>query len=186
MGRPKLLLAWEGTSIVGHLLRQWRPLAGDDVFVVVAEGDQGMLAELDRLGFPQANRIGNPAPERGMFSSVQCAARRMQREKQLSHGVIVLGDQPHLRSETLSGLAEFARRHPDKVCQPSWQGRPRHPVLLPRSVFEALAASPAATLKEALSRQNVALCPMADPGLDLDLDTPADYERALEFCRRSK
>ena len=30
--------------------------------------------ELDRLGFPPGNRIPNPDPQRGMFSSIQCAA----------------------------------------------------------------------------------------------------------------
>ncbi len=75
MGRPKLLLPWGGTSVLGHLIRQWRALDAKQIAVVCARDDGAMQAELDRLGFAEENRICNPAPERGMFSSIQCAAQ---------------------------------------------------------------------------------------------------------------
>src|SRR5437764_10462403 len=75
MGRPKLLLPWGATSALGHLIEQWRKLGAHQIAVVCAAGDTGMQAELDRLKFPIECRIFNEAPERGMFSSIQCAAR---------------------------------------------------------------------------------------------------------------
>src|ERR1017187_4844161 len=71
MGKPKLLLPWGKTSVLGHLIEQWRALGADQIAVVCAPGDVAVRAELDRLGVLEGNRIGNPAPERGMFSSVQ-------------------------------------------------------------------------------------------------------------------
>ena len=76
MGRPKLLLPWGQTSVLGHLLGQWQALRVGQTAVVCAAGDDGIHAELDRLGFPAADRICNPAPDRGMFSSIQCAANQ--------------------------------------------------------------------------------------------------------------
>src|SRR6185436_20556066 len=98
----------------------------------------------------------------------------------LTHWAITLGDQPHLQFETLCALLDFSSLNPDHICQPSHGGRPRHPVLLPRRLFQELASTSRATLKEFLAehRDPLRLIESSDPGLDLDLDTPADYEEA--------
>jgi molybdenum cofactor cytidylyltransferase len=149
--------------------------------VVCAPGDLAIQAELDHLGFPAQNRIINPVPERGMFSSIQCAARWPGWQAALTHWAIVLGDQPHLRPQTLRQVLDFSAARPGKVCQPARQGHGRHPVLLSKAVFQQVAATTAATLKEFLAAEaaQVALCELDDPGLDLDIDRPEDYEKAL-------
>ena len=38
MGRPKLLLPWGDTSIIGHLIEQWRALAAAQIAVVRRPG----------------------------------------------------------------------------------------------------------------------------------------------------
>jgi molybdenum cofactor cytidylyltransferase len=188
MGRPKMLLPWGATSVLGHLIAQWRGLPAEQVAVVCAPAGQAIHLELDRLGFPQQDRIINPTPELGMFSSVRCAASWNRWNSTLSHWAIVLGDQPHLKRETLGALIDFARTQPDKICQPSWHGRPRHPVLLPEPVFRALGNSAEQHLKQFLRAvaQPVALCEMDDPGLDFDLDQPSDYERAVHLFTKGK
>src|SRR5260370_30859135 len=74
MGQPKLLLPWGPTSVLGHLLEQWQSLGAKQIAVVVGATDRVLERELDRLNFANKNRIVNEAPERGMFSSIQCAA----------------------------------------------------------------------------------------------------------------
>jgi molybdenum cofactor cytidylyltransferase len=181
MGRPKLLLPWRGTSVLGHLIRQWRALGAKQIAVVCAPDNRAMRLELDRLGFPADNRIVNPVPLRGMFSSIQCAAKWPGWQAGLRHWAIVLGDQPHLEPHTLRRLLSFSSAHPASVCQPARRGHGRHPVLLPRGVFRRVATTTAATLKEFLtaSPQRVAFCEVDDPGLDLDIDRPEDYQNAL-------
>ena len=184
MGRPKLLLPWGGTSVLGHLVEQWQGLRAEQIVVVCAAGDQSLQAELDRLGFTPQNRIINPAPERGMFSSIQCAARWRGWQQGLTHWAIVLGDQPHLRRQTLQRVLDFSAAHPTRVCQPARHGHGRHPVLLPEAMFRRVAVSTAATLSEFLAAtpQQVALCELDDAGLDLDIDCPEDYEKALSLA----
>jgi len=179
MGRPKLLLPWRGTSILGHLIRTWKLLRAGSIGVIVAQGDQTMVEELDRLGVPTTSRIFNPCPEQGMFSSIQCAARSADFPTNLSHCAVVLGDQPHLQLATLQRVVQFTARASDKACQPAYQGHARHPVFLPADLFRSLAESRAATLKQALAEWEMRLCECDDPGLDFDLDTPKDYQRAL-------
>jgi molybdenum cofactor cytidylyltransferase len=181
MGRPKLLLPWSGTSVLGHLISQWEELGAAQVAVVCALGDQCILGELARLNVPAANRITNPHPDRGMFSSIQCAARWQGWQPNLSHLAIVLGDQPLVRAETLRGLLEFSAARPQRICQPAQGGHARHPVMLPRATFLLLGNSTAPTLKAFLERRasDLAAYSANDPGLEVDLDRPEDYQRAL-------
>jgi molybdenum cofactor cytidylyltransferase len=114
-----------------------------------------------------------------MFSSIQCAANWTGWQSGLTAWAIVLGDQPHLKFITLEALLTFHREHPHEVCQPEFGGHRRHPVILPLEAFERLAQSGAETLKEFLKSEPRApiKCPINDPGLGIDLDTPEDYER---------
>lgn len=188
MGQPKLLLPWGQTSVLGHLVGQWQALRARHTAVVCAAGDEAIRTELDRLGFPAANRIYNPAPDRGMFSSIQCAAQWAGWRAGLTHWAIVLGDQPLVRGETLRRLLEFSTARPELICQPVRGGHGRHPVVLPRVTFLALAGSTAPTLKEALqaSAGQVAFCPVDDPGLELDIDRPEDYDKAVELAAKQE
>jgi len=125
----------------------------------------------------------NPNAGRGMFSSVRCAAEWGGWKRGLTHWAIVLGDQPHLRVATLKAVIEFAGLNRGKICQPSREGRARHPVLLPRAVFKKLRDSKHETLKDFLQAfaEEVRLVELDDAGLDLDIDRLEDYERAREF-----
>ncbi len=182
MGRPKMLLPWKQTTVLGHLIGLWTRLPVMQIAVICAADDAAINVELDRLKFPLENRIVNPSPTGGMFSSVQCAARWPGWQTSLTHWAIALGDQPHLKSETLQALIDFAAQQPGRICQPSWRGHARHPVLLPGAAFQRLAGSKAETLKEFLQSMadELALIGINDPGLELDLDVPADYEIAFQ------
>jgi len=208
MGRPKLLLPWAGTSILGHLLEQWRELRATQIAVVCAPRIEGqtprqssqaarpgriaptlnnsdVLDELTRLDFPAGNQIQNPNPDRGMFSSIQCAAAWDRWNGSLTHWALVLGDQPHLRQSTLQSALDLAASRPEEVVQPAQAGHRRHPVILPKSAFLRLAKSTASNLSEFLQNCHSTSFESDDPGLDLDIDRPEDYEKALALARLS-
>ena len=188
MGRPKLLMPWRGTTVIGHLLSQWQELGAAQITVVSRANDFGFTAELDRLNFPTANRIENSQPERGMFSSIVCAANWGGWSNAISNWAIVLGDQPHLRTEALRHLLEFSAQNQKAICQPVFGGRTGHPVILPRTIFHELKNSGAATLKDFLklaTTPNVQ-CPVTDAGLSLDMDTPEDYRRLQDSFAHEK
>ena len=180
MGRPKLLLPWHDTTVLGHLLAQWRRLEAAQIAVVTAPEAASLLVELDRLGVAAADRLVNPQPERGMFSSVQCAARWPGWRPAATHFAVTLGDQPLVQEETLREFLHFVAGYPDCIAQPARNGRPRHPVVLPQRVWAEVGTARDETLKAFLNARDElrALREFADAGLDLDLDTPADYQRA--------
>jgi len=179
MGKPKLLLPWHGTTVIGGILAQWRELGVAQIGIVLRPNDMALRMELDRLRFPEDARIENPEPERGMFSSIVCAAHWSGWRREIKSWAIVLGDQPHLQTETLRTLLKTHAQNRDGICQPMSGGRRAHPVILPYSTFDSLKSSGAATLKDFL---NLAAAPrvlheVADSGLLLDMDTPEDYKR---------
>lgn len=181
MGRPKLLLPWRETTVIGHIIGQWRELGASQIAAVQRDNDLALTAELDRLNVSKLDRIKNPQPEHGMFSSILCAANWDGWRGDLESFAIALGDQPQLRLETLRGLLTCHNQHPNALCQPVFQGRPRHPVLLPRDIFYQLKSTRAETLKDFLKliAPSGVQYPVDDAALALDLDTPEDYIEAM-------
>ncbi len=183
-GRPKLLLPWGNTSILGHLVRTWNSLGAQQLVVVSRPADTGLEMELKSLAGASVEQVINPNADEGMFSSIRAAAQWHGWEPVISNWAIVLGDQPHLRPATLEALVQACENEPWQAHQPCRHGEPRHPVLLPGGLFRELAAGDLAalTLKDFLSAHPVALTELDDPGLDLDIDTVADYEAALRLA----
>ncbi|MGC9941510.1 MAG: nucleotidyltransferase family protein [Verrucomicrobiota bacterium] len=181
MGKPKLLLPWRDTTVIGQLITQWQELGAAQISVVLRAGDAVLAAELDRLNFPASNRIENPQPEQGMFSSIVCAACWVGWRKEISSWAIVLGDQPHLQSATLRQLLTLSAQNPGAICQPAYAERTGHPVILPVNAFSELKNSAAVTFKDFLNLTAVprVQCRVPDAGLSLDMDTPEDYKRLI-------
>jgi molybdenum cofactor cytidylyltransferase len=184
MGEPKLLLPWGQTSVLGHLLAQWTKLHAQQTAVVLAAGAQPIIKELDELNFPKGNRVFNLAPDDGMFSSIQSAANWPGWHPELTHWLIMLGDQPHLRETTLQQLLDFGARNPEKICQPIRGERRKHPVLLAKRFFHDLGKTSAGDLKMFLVENAADLTGFqsTDTGLDFDMDTREDYERVKQFA----
>ena len=82
MGRPKLLLPWGQTSVVGHLVQKWTQLGAAQITTVCA-GDALVLGpELDRIHFSPANRIVNLSPEQLESLSLEEIRRLDAEERQ--------------------------------------------------------------------------------------------------------
>ena len=183
MGRPKLLLPWGKTTVLGHLVELWKSLGARQIAIVGAAGARFLEAELDRLRVSPADCIWNPNPSRGMFSSILCAARWNGWKDGLTHWAVVLGDQPHVSRKTLKRVLDFGEAHPSSICLPRQGGHRRHPVLLPRRAFRQLGNSAARNFKSFLDRPpvKVSFCDVEDPSLAFDIDRPEDYEKTVKM-----
>jgi molybdenum cofactor cytidylyltransferase len=177
MGRPKLLLPWGGTTVLGHVTGQWRLLNAVQIVPVFRSGDLTLEEEWVRLGNVLESRISNAQAEAGMFSSVQAASKWGGWRSEISHFVITLGDQPQVSRETLGSLVQFASRCRSSVIQPQVNGRAKHPVVLRRDIFLSLGSSSAATFRDFLEQHPTdrRFMDSDDSGLEFDLDTPEDY-----------
>jgi molybdenum cofactor cytidylyltransferase len=181
MGAPKLCLPWNDTTVLGHLLNQWREAGAEKILVVhPREPRSPVTLELDRLAIPSEERTPTEAPERGMMGSVVTAAVRAVEDSTLTHLIIALGDQPHLRTETLRELLRACDTAPGQMVRVLHQNKPGHPLALPAELLPELSQTPCATLREFLGLQNAPVLDLTcdDSGVLLDMDTPDDYARA--------
>jgi len=112
-GRPKVLLSWEGRTLVTRAVETAGSLqASGPVIVVIGHEAERVKAELDRAGaaggFPRILVVRNPCPEEGMGSSLRRGA--------LAAGprdlVVMLADQPLVTTATLERLLAAFRAHP--------------------------------------------------------------------------
>jgi molybdenum cofactor cytidylyltransferase len=179
MGKPKLLLPWRDTTVIGQIVSTWRELSAAQIAIVMRPDDTSLSAELDRLGLTGKDRIENPQPEQGMFSSILCAANWPGWKTGISGWAIVLGDQPQLSAQALRPLVALHAQNLEQICQPAVGTHAGHPVILSKAAFEALGQARTRTLKDFLKEMTSACVhlKLSDPGVLLDLDTPEDYTR---------
>jgi molybdenum cofactor cytidylyltransferase len=69
MGRPKMLLPWGETTVLGHLIRQWGEMAATQITVVCAADDEALQNEFGRHAATAWSRAAEP--ERGLSSPQQ-------------------------------------------------------------------------------------------------------------------
>jgi molybdenum cofactor cytidylyltransferase len=178
MGRPKALLPCpaSGYSFVRHQIEVFRSAGTDEVVVVGRPGIPQVEAEAIAAG---ALFTLNPTPPRGQLSSLLVG---IDRAEDLGATAILSTpvDLPGISSVVVSSIIAAGRRGSHPIVRPTHEGRGGHPVYFARAMFEelrrmdpgigargVLRADPARVLDLAVS----------DPGILLDVDTPADYRR---------
>ena len=179
MGTCKLLLPWDGKTILTHLLDQWRIAGAAQIAPVIDPSNQPLRKALAHAGFSPSDWIENRAPQLGMFSSLQEASRWTGWLSTLTHWIISLGDQPHIQTSTLRLLLDAARENPTHICQPALNGHTAHPIILPASNFRELAQNNVPDLRTYIRTREALRLRVAveDAGVSRDLDTPEDYAR---------
>jgi CTP:molybdopterin cytidylyltransferase MocA len=167
MGSPKAFLDYRGETFLGRLTRMLRVYC-ESVFVVAGAP----------LEAPGTQVVVNPAPERGMLSSLQCglAAAVAAGTKQAVAFTPV--DYPAMEESTIEAIV--ARWSGELLRIPRHQGRRGHPVLIARPIISEILALPdGAQARDVVRRHetDIVYVDVNDPGILADVDTPADYER---------
>lgn len=182
MGRPKLLLPYRGTTVIGSLLATLATPRLTGCCVVVRAEDHTLQQEVLRHGGTVLSPTEDP-PD--MRASVEFALQHIvtQYHPDDDDGwLLIPADHPWLSSALLADLlAVWDARRPD-ILVPTYHGRRGHPTLFRWSTVRALTEIPADYGLNWLLKQyadQVWDWPCEYPEAILDLDTPEDYERLL-------
>ena len=128
--------------------------------------------------------IYNADYESGMFSSVRTGINAALGAQA---SLLFPADVPLVSSETIRGLvAAYEKGSPSRFAVPVYEGRNGHPLLIPQKYYdEILDYSGEGGLKGVRSRYDAEMLryPVNDIGCVLDMDTPDDYERILEYIK---
>jgi molybdenum cofactor cytidylyltransferase len=183
MGRPKMILPWDGATVLARVLETLAAAMGDRpaAAVVVTGGDEeAVRAEVSRVAQRLAARMSvacarNPDFRNGeMIDSMRVGLRSLPAEAEVA--LLALGDQPQLSVEAARAVIEAAERSASPIVVPACGGRRGHPWAVARPLWDELRR--AKTARDFLEprRAEIEECP-ADATVLKDLDSPEDYAR---------
>lgn len=170
LGGAKLALPWGESTILGTVLATLAE-AGLGHVVVVLGHDPETLAGL--VAAAGAQWVINPDYPTGMLSSVRCGLAAVGR---VDAALVMPGDLPLVRSDTVAAIAAAPAEWP--LIIPTCQGERGHPLRLAATLFERVGTlDQEVGLRQLRERwpELVRYLEVDDPGIRIDIDTPADY-----------
>jgi molybdenum cofactor cytidylyltransferase len=174
LGRPKQLLPYGGSTLLGHTLATARACGFDQLVCVIGGAAEQVRDAVDLAG---VEVVENDEFGTGCSSSIALALGAVDARSDVL--VLLLGDQPGVTPETVSALLAGRGDAPLAVCR--YEDGRGHPFAFARSTFADLAALHGDKgVWKLLDRGagDVAEVEVAGP-VPLDVDTWDDYRAVL-------
>jgi molybdenum cofactor cytidylyltransferase len=179
MGTPKQLLRIGGETILERTLKNVRASQSAEIVLVVGHAAESVEKEIST---EQIRVVHNPDYQQGMGTSLRAGLAAVSADA--SAAIIVLADQPFVRSETLNKLIACHREsRPQTVIPqiiiPLYKGFRGNPVLLDRSVFaevQSLSGDVGCRAIFGDHTEGILKLPVDDPGILQDIDSRNDLE----------
>ncbi|EIM27893.1 nucleotidyltransferase family protein [Microvirga lotononidis] len=180
---PKLLARMDGRPLVHHVASAALESLAEPVIAVT--GHHASEVEGALAGLP-IHIIRNDAFAHGLSTSLKAGFAALPSEARAA--VILLGDMPCIKSSLIDTLVhEWQRAGEPMALVPTLNGRRGNPVILSRKLagqIEQLSGDSGAgpILR---GRSDVLECPVDDPAILQDIDTPADLGHVSPEKRQS-
>ncbi len=183
MGQPKLLLPFGETTVIGRLIRLLQAEKLADVLVLVRPDDAALAAEVRKHGARVVQPPSAPQEMRVSVEHLLDAIEQTGSPTPADGWLLIPGDHPLVSPSTLRQLITEWHDHPASIVLPVAQHRRGHPTIFPWSFAEQVRQlSPDVGVNHLLRGDDTPLLeiPVDDPTILLDLDTPEDYQRAIQ------
>ncbi|MBM4314082.1 MAG: molybdenum cofactor cytidylyltransferase [Deltaproteobacteria bacterium] len=182
MGRPKQMLAWQGKTLLRHVLDSLIDSAVDDIILVLGHEAEAIRKSLTDLQSSRIKVVINPDYKRGMASSLRRGLLALVPGSEAF--LVLLADQPGIGPEIIDRLIRGFREADPKrgIVRPVYRGRPGHPVLIGvRYLQEALQLQGDVGARQILIDHPVDILEIeVDRDAVLkDIDTPEEYQKLI-------
>jgi len=174
MGAPKQLLRLDDRPLLEHVLYNIRDSKVRDMIVVLGGSAEAVQREID---LRDVRVVVNENYQQGMGTSLKAGISAVAPDA--DSALIILADQPFVRSATLDALIAEHRRSKAEIVIPTFRGFRGNPVLLDRSVFPELTRLGGDIGCRAIfgdHPQGIVKLPVDDIGILLDIDRWGDLE----------
>jgi molybdenum cofactor cytidylyltransferase len=182
MGRSKAALALSnGDTFITRIVRAFKDASVEDVVVVVGH-DAKAVVDAFAASDLVARFVENPDYEQGQLSSLLAGLRVVDRPGVVAT-LVTLVDVPLVSSATVRAVIDRYHTTHAPIVRPVRGAAHGHPVLIDRSLFDALRRADPAEGAKGVIRSNVSAAgdvAVDDDGAFADADTPEDYERLRE------
>jgi molybdenum cofactor cytidylyltransferase len=175
MGTPKQLLRLGGKSLLEHTLNNVRGSGVDEIVLVLGASADEVRRQLATDGL---RVVVNPDFQQGMGTSLRTGLAAVSAS--IRGALIVLADQPFVRSSTLDQMIAYREKHAPQILIPLYRGFRGNPVLLDRSVFPELMNLTGDIGCRAIfgsHTESIHKLAVDDAGILLDIDSTQDWER---------
>lgn len=181
MGRSKAALPLSnGDTFITRIVRTFKAASVEDVVVVVGH-DAKVVVDAFAASDLVARFVENPDYEQGQLSSLLAGLSVVDRPGVVA-ALVTLVDVPLVSAATVRAVVDRYRATRSPVVRPVRGEQHGHPVLIDRSLFDALRRADPAAGAKAVIRANVSTAGdvvVDDDGAFADADTPEDYDRLL-------
>ena len=186
-GPNKLLLPWHNGSIIQTVLQTWMDSQVTQVMVVIRSDDTELSAHLDEIKRRFTwNRLRILRPRTappGMKESVCCALSDLESAvipRNEDRWLLAPADVPGMSTVVIDEVIN-ASDTSDQIVAATYGDHQSHPVSFPWSLAAAVKAlSPKTGINSLMADREVQQVRFPDSVYPGDIDTPAEYESALE------
>ncbi len=172
LGRPKQLLPYGGGTLLDHVLGTARACGFDQLVCVLGGASEDVRATVDLRG---ADVVVNREFGTGCSSSIAAALGTV--DPRIDVLVLMLGDQPGVRPETIAALLAGRGDAPLAACR--YESGRGHPLAFARSTFGDLATLHGDKGVWRLMDRSDVVEVVVPGAVPRDVDTWADYEAVL-------
>jgi molybdenum cofactor cytidylyltransferase len=182
MGRPKQLLEYGGQTLVRRAAVAAQDAGCNPAVVVTGAHAAAVKEELHGLKLQVAN---NSEWESGMGSSIRAGVQALvSANDKVTALVLMLCDQPFVTSDVLSKLITARRETGREIVASSYGGTIGVPALFDKAFFtELVRLESGAGAKQLIQRHLTQVHLLPFPQGEIDLDTPADFDRLLSSSK---
>jgi molybdenum cofactor cytidylyltransferase len=178
MGTQKLLLPFQGTTLIGRVVDELSRSPLDQILVVVGRDGEHIAKAIPG---PRVQFVTNPNDEAEMLSSVRCGLQALPAEA--SAVLVALGDQPGVTANVVRELVSAFHARKRGIVVPTHNGRRGHPLLFAAHYrHEILTKYEGCGLRGLLDAHpdDIFELEVASTGVLDDVDIPEDYQRVAE------
>lgn len=177
MGKPKLLLPWGETSVLGQVISVMSVSDIKPIVVVTGKTHADIQASFTNTDIHLAY---NPDFTNGsMLTSLKVGLRKLTDLGVIST-LLALGDQPQIQAETVRTVVQASQNEPEKLIIPSYQMHRGHPWVIPDRYWQELCnLPPERTMRDFINSHGseIEYVSIESATILADLDTPEDYLR---------
>jgi molybdenum cofactor cytidylyltransferase len=173
MGRPKMLLPFNGSTMIATVLKNVSGSKADKVLVVLGAGKDAVAGNISKF---KIKCCYNENYRDGMLSSVKCGFKNLPSDYKAA--MVFQGDQPFIGNDVINTIIEAYLSSKNGIVIPVFDGKRGHPILIDRKYnLEIEKLSPEIGLRELTLRfhDDVLEVKTEEPGILRDFDTYKEY-----------
>lgn len=174
MGKPKQLLTFKNTTLLGNAIEQAKNSKADSVFCVLGANVDIIQESISNY---KIQTIFNPNFKDGLSSSIVSGIHQLKNN--FEKILIILADQPYITSENLNQLLKASEENTSKIIAAAYDDKAGVPAVFPKNYFQQLLNLQGDKgAKFFLEKHSSEIIKMKITNL-VDIDTSEDYKNLI-------